>query len=266
MQIPKSEITQFQKQILSWYNIHKRDLPWRKTSDPYKILVSEIMSQQTQLARVVPKYEAWLQVFPSVNKLAMAKQSEVLRLWSGLGYNRRALYLQKCAQAIVHDHKGIFPKTKEQLQTLPGIGEYTAAAVSCFAFNKQIAVLDTNIRKVILINFKQYLAKDTPKALLQVAEQLLPTGKAKEWNQALMDYASAVLKKEKIPIPKQSTFKGSNRYYRGQIVKHLLTHHEVTIDELQTILQKDKEFLEKIVAGLDKDALVKKEGKIISLR
>lgn len=256
------EATLFQKKILAWYAKHQRDLPWRRDRDPYHILVSEIMLQQTQVTRVLLKYEAWLKAFPTVEKLAVAKTADVLRLWSGLGYNRRALYLQKTAQAIVSKHNGVWPKTVDELKKLPGIGEYTARAIACFAFDQQIAVVDTNIRKVILTQFPHFA---TEKNTQRLADQLLPKGKAYQWNQALMDYASSVLKQEKIPIPKQSKFLGSNRYYRGQTVKLLLEYQVVSISYLAKKLERDEVFIRSIIAGLIKDGLVIQKKDKISL-
>jgi A/G-specific adenine glycosylase len=252
-----SQIKRFQKKILTWYRQHQRDLPWRKTRDPYKILVSELMLQQTQVGRVIPKYEMWLEAFPTVSDLARAKTAEVLRLWSGLGYNRRALYLQKAAQTIVRDYKGIWPRDFQELERLPGIGSYTSRAVACFAFDQQVAVVDTNIRKVILLEVLHEAdnTMDT-KTMQGIAEQLLPKGKAYEWNQALMDYSSSVLKKEKIPIVKQSRFIGSNRFYRGQIIKYLTKVETAHITDLLTLLKLPSEKIENILAGLEKDTLV----------
>lgn len=263
MYIPPKQIKQFQKKILSWYQENKRDLPWRRTKDPYKILVSEVMLQQTQVARVLPKYEAWIAAIPTIERLAQAKTSEVLRLWSGLGYNRRSLYLQKTAQAVAENYNGIFPKDSTILKRLPGIGEYTAAAVACFAFGQQVAVVDTNVRKVILTQFSSASRRTnvqfSKKQIQEIAHVILPAGRAYEWNQALMDYASAMLKKEKIPIPKQSKFQGSNRYYRGQIIKLVLERGEVTLSALMTHFQKDAVFIARIVQGLEKDGLLKEE-------
>ena len=148
-----SEVKKFQQKILDWYEKNKRDLPWRRTRDPYKIWISEIMLQQTQVSRVIPKYEAWLEKFPTVASLAKAKTADVLAMWSGLGYNRRALNLKKTAERVVNEFGGKFPRDEKLLRSLPGIGEYTAGALLCFAFDEQIAVVDTNIRKVILTQF-----------------------------------------------------------------------------------------------------------------
>src|SRR5579859_5618795 len=126
MDISQEQIKHFQKEILAWYKIHKRDLPWRRTRDPYRILISEVMSQQTQIVRVISKYETWLEAFPTIQNLATAKTSRVLQLWSGLGYNRRALNLKKASEILVKDYSGRFPQTEKELVTLPGIGKYTA--------------------------------------------------------------------------------------------------------------------------------------------
>lgn len=250
---------EFQHFILSWYAENKRDLPWRQTRDPYNILVSEVMSQQTQISRVVPKYLLWLKKFPAIHDLANAKTADVLKAWSGLGYNRRGLYLQKCAQEIVTKYNGKFPKLEKELLRLPGIGEYTARAILCFAFDKQIAVIDTNIKKVIAVHFFNNTIPEK-KELEKFAENLLPKGRAYEWNQALMDYASQELKREKIALPKQSTFKNSNRYFRGQIIKYLVLHATATQEDffLQFKEKINKEKLEKILSGLLNDKLVVK--------
>jgi len=275
--IPQKDIKAFQTKILSWYKKNKRDLPWRETRDPYRILVSEVMLQQTQVSRVIPKYEAWLDAFPTIEALANAKTSEVLRLWSGLGYNRRALYLQKTAKALqelrisnyeLRNEKDTYwPKTIEALKKLPGIGEYTAAAVACFAFDQQVAVVDTNVRKVILtkLRINNYELRMTEKEIQGVADSLLPKGRAYEWNQALMDYASAMLKQEKIPLVKQSAFKNSNRYYRGQIIKILLEKKEVTVQELNDVFQKEETFVNGIVQGLVKDGMITVTGEQLAI-
>ncbi|MGH7203586.1 MAG: A/G-specific adenine glycosylase, partial [Candidatus Levyibacteriota bacterium] len=149
----QKEIMQFQQEILSWYSTHKRDLPWRKSRDPYRILVSEIMLQQTQVNRVIPKFISWFEAFPTVHDLEKAKVSDVLALWSGLGYNRRALNLKKAAQIVSEKYNGKFPQTEKELLAIPGIGQYTSRALLCFAFDQQVTVIDTNVRKVILIKF-----------------------------------------------------------------------------------------------------------------
>lgn len=263
------QITAFRKEILLWFAKNKRDLPWRHSRDPYNILISEVMLQQTQVSRVIPKFDAWMKRFPTVHVLAKASVHDVLSLWSGLGYNRRALYLQKLAMELVKNHKSEFPQDEMQLRKLPGIGEYTARALLCFAFNKQVAVVDTNVKKVIAVTFFKGKVPEQ-KVLQQIAEQLLPKGKAYEWNQALMDYASAELKKEKIAIPKQSTFKDSDRFYRGEIVRVLLKNKTISLAQLENHLQKagkgiQKERLEKIILSLEKNGFIQYEKKQLIL-
>jgi A/G-specific adenine glycosylase len=258
----------FQKMILTWYTKNKRDLPWRKTRDPYKIFISEVMSQQTQLTRVVPKYDAWLKRFPTVYELAHAPVSEVLKFWSGLGYNRRALNLQKAAKVIIGEYKGEFPHQVEELKKLPGIGKYTASSVACFAFNEQIPVIDTNIRKVITHEFfKGELPAE--KIIEDVAGKILPKGKAYEWNQALMDYSSLILKDKKIPVPKQSHFLSSNRYYRGQTIKLLLKVSAISITGLWDFFDErnpiERRRLEEILLAMQKDGLIRIKKDKISL-
>lgn len=285
MEIKQKDILTFQTEILSWYEKQKRDLPWRKTRDSYKILVSEVMLQQTQVSRVIPKYKAWLEAFPTVAALASAKTSDVLRLWSGLGYNRRALNLQKTALIISKEHKGIWPREVEQLKKLPGIGEYTARAVLCFAFGEQIAVVDTNVRRVILTHLAQNYAEPyakqrgkeiasvasgdlamTEKEIQEIADRLLPRGKAYEWNQALMDYSAAILKKEKIQIPKQSRFIGSNRYYRGKILKTLLVEKAAQKELLRNMIGlEDENLFDTLLTDLVKEGFIMLQGNKVKL-
>jgi len=260
------DVEKFQHEILDWYKKNKRDLPWRKTRDPYKILVSEIMLQQTQVSRVIPKYEAWLSSLPTVETLSQAKKEDILRLWSGLGYNRLALYLQKCAQAIVEIGK--WPETVEDLEKLPGVGPYTARAIACFAFQQQVAVVDANVRKVILLKFKKMELDN--KELQIIADQLLPIGRAYDWNQALMDYSNLVLQKEKVPTKKQSSFKDSNRYYRGKLMRLLLKQNNIPLQQVGLLLKddysaNDKQWLDRLINRLAKDGLITRDEEKIRL-
>jgi A/G-specific adenine glycosylase len=259
------QIQEFQKKILTWYKKNERDLPWRHDRNVYHILLSEIMLQQTQVLRVIPKYEAWLKRFPDFATLASAPKRDILFFWSGLGYNKRAFYLQKCAQIVLAVYAGEMPQDEKILQTFPGIGEYTANALLCFAFDKQVAVIDTNIKKVIAVHF--FHGSIPEKQILQhVATCLLPQGKAYTWNQALMDFASAEMKKEKIPIPKQTKFKDSDRYYRGQIIKLLLSNQQYTFEEFLVHLRQPIVRMKKILSGLERDQMVTQKGIYYILR
>src|SRR5581483_4865161 len=138
-----------QAALLEWFAAAGRDLPWRHTRDPYRIMVSEIMLQQTQVDRVIPKYHAFLAAFPTLEALAAAPTAEVIRAWSGLGYNRRAVNMQRTARAVLEEHGGQFPRDLPALLRLPGIGPYTAGAIACFAFEQDVGFMDTNIRRVV---------------------------------------------------------------------------------------------------------------------
>lgn len=223
MPLAKKRITEIQQTILRWYEENQRDLPWRKTHDPYKILVSEIMLQQTQVPRVIPKYEAFFERFPTMDSLATASAADVIREWKGLGYNRRALNLQRAIRMVVAELNGNFPNTVEGLLELPGVGRYTAGAVMNFAFGIDTPAVDTNIRLFIDLMVPTR-KKRTEHDHYNVAERLMPEGKAHAWLHAVMDYTSAELRSKR-PKSKQKKdteqFVGSNRYLRGQILDAL---------------------------------------------
>ena len=181
------------RRVLGWYRQHGRDLPWRKSSDPYHSLVAEFMLQQTGVGRVLPVYASFLERFPTLAVLADAPVADVIRAWSGMGYNRRAINLQRAARVIVEEHGGGVPRDPRVLETLPGIGRYTAAAIACFAYRRPVAVVDTNIRRVLgrmLLGHKDVDA-ETGWAL---AEAAVPKdgGRASSWHQALMDLGATV--------------------------------------------------------------------------
>jgi A/G-specific adenine glycosylase len=182
----------FQRRLLAWYRRHGRDLPWRHTRDPYRILVSEIMLQQTQVDRVVPKYREWLQRYPSVEALARATVREVREAWYPLGYNIRPRRLRDIARAAMRRHGGRIPDTREALLALEGIGAYTAGAVLAFAYGRDVAVLDTNVRRVLRRVFLGDGALATDGALWALSEALVPRGEAYDFNQALMDLGATV--------------------------------------------------------------------------
>ncbi len=181
--------------LLQWYAAQKRDLPWRATHDPYAILVSEIMLQQTQVDRVLPKYFQFLAAFPTLADLANAPTADVISVWVPLGYNMRAVRLQAIARQVLTEHHGRIPDTIEELLTLKGIGRYTAGAIACFAYHKQVATVDTNIRRVV---HRIFLGLDSPTPkindtqMLTLAERVLPPGEAYNWNQALMDLGATI--------------------------------------------------------------------------
>jgi A/G-specific adenine glycosylase len=191
--VDPAQLTRIQHDLLRWFAANARDLPWRRTRDPYRILVSEIMLQQTQVDRVKPKYEAFLAQFPTLQALAGATPGDVIRAWAGLGYNRRALNLQRTAQAVLRDHNGQFPDTPDALRSLPGIGPYTAGAVACFAFERDVAFMDTNIRRVVQRAFVGPDDAPAPdRVLLEIAQSAVPPGQGWTWNQAIMELGALI--------------------------------------------------------------------------
>src|SRR6266480_3364019 len=194
-QLAPDFLSQVHTQLLSWYEQEQRDLPWRSTSDPYAILVSEMMLQQTQVDRVLPKYQQFLAAFPTLAALADAPTAEVISVWVPLGYNTRAVRLQSIARQVMAEYEGRIPDTIDELLKLKGIGRYTAGAIACFAYHKQVATVDTNIRRVlqrIFLGFEYPEPRLNDIQALALAEQVLPVGEAYNWNQALMDLGATV--------------------------------------------------------------------------
>ncbi len=228
--------------LLEWYEIHRRTLPWRTNPDPYAVLVSELMLQQTQVDRVVPYFERFMSRFPSLTDLADAPRAEVIRLWSGLGYNRRAVHLHEAAKLIVERHAGQLPRERAALEALPGIGPYTAGAVLSIAFGRDEPAPDTNVRRVI----GRFVFGGSPAATEadDAARSLVPPARAGDWNQALMDLGSSVCLQRKPrcllcplqpgcrgagqiqPSARKSPtanelYAGSSRFYRGRLLAAL---------------------------------------------
>jgi A/G-specific adenine glycosylase len=237
MRLSQEKVFAFQRIVWNYYRKHGRAFPWRKTRDPYAILVSEVMLQQTQAERVVPFFKKWMQQFPTVQSLARAPLKKVLRAWSGLGYNRRALNLKRAAEKIVKEHGGKFPKTIPEIDALPGVGPYTAGAIAAFAFNTPSAFIETNIRTVYLHFFFKNKREVRDDEILRMVQKTLPTPslispskegekvRIRDWYNALMDYGG-MLKKTKgnmntrsAHYAKQSKFRGSRRELRGEILR-----------------------------------------------
>jgi A/G-specific adenine glycosylase len=226
--VPSIETEGFRAMVWQHYRQHRRDLPWRRTRDPYAILVSEIMLQQTQVARVIPKYEQFLAAFPTVMALSAAGSGEVLSLWQGLGYNRRALALHRAARHIVTQHGAIVPRTLVELRALPGIGPATAAAVLVFAFGLPVPFIETNIRSAFIHCFFREDTAVPDSAILPLVESTVDRHNPRDWYHALMDYG-AWLKKH-YPNPSRrsrhhtvhSPFAGSRRQLRAAVVRAVI--------------------------------------------
>ena len=252
----------FQTYIVRWYLLYGRhELPWRQTSDPYAILVSELMLQQTQVERVIPKFLAFLKRFPTVASLSKAELSEVLIFWQGLGYNRRAKYLWETARSV-NLAGGQFPRTEKGLRALPGIGPYTASAVAAFSYNLPVLMIETNIRTVFLYHFFPNQEQVTDKDILLLIEASLDTANPREWYWALMDYGSHL--KKIFPNPsrrsqqynKQSTFKGSSRQVRGEILRMLSTAKSMSQLQIGQRLTSNKIYLLPALQSLVHDGLI----------
>lgn len=283
-------IGKMRRKLLAWFKETGRDLPWRRTSDPYRILVSEVMLQQTQVDRVIPKYHAFLMKFPSWKKLAEAEQADVVRMWDGLGYNRRAVALHRLAKVITTPNPslgrrggmGELPSDYDALVALPGIGPYTAEAVRAFAFRaKGAAPVDTNIERILKRVFRAH-AFDR-KQLQKLAKEVAP-GDSWSWGHAMMDLGATVCtarspKCESCPLKAicasypceggdvvkrpQKKFADSDRMYRGRIVAQL-RGRSFDVDALQVaIALVDEERFGRLVDGLRKEGIIRmKDGKL----
>jgi len=263
------KIENFRHDVWDYYkNNGRHNLPWRKTKDPYRILVSEVMLQQTQVSRVIEKYKAFLIRFPNVRRLAEAPLSDVLKAWSGLGYNRRAKFLRAAAEVIVRGYSGRVPKAAIVLRTIPGVGPYTASAVRIFAFNEPDVLIETNVRTVYIHHFFVDTSKPIGRHklmrgqntihdddILLLAKQVAEGQDPRTWHWALMDYGVHIKKLHGNPArrsahyTRQSQFEGSLRQVRGEILRRL-TNGKNEI--------KGKKW-EKALAGLEKDGLIKNE-------
>lgn len=292
--IPSDKITSVRSGLLAWWHANRRDLPWRHTRDPYRIMVSEIMLQQTQVDRVIPYFHRWFEHFPTVYELAEAPTADVIRLWQGLGYNRRGVNMQRTAQAVV-ERGGDFPETVEELLKLPGIGPYTAGAIACFAFEQDVVFIDTNMRRVL---HRLFVGVDVPKPtasdkeVLAIATEVVPGGDGWNWNQGIMEFGALHCTARKplcIVCPLQNDcnafpeiqaalavngkperksksipFEKTNRYFRGRIVDALRAHEGegVALAEIGPLLRNDfseehMQWLVELVNGLERDGLAK---------
>ena len=287
-----------QDALISWYEADHRDYPWRRTDDPYEILVSEVMSQQTQLDRVREAWAAFTERWPTVDDLAAADRGEVVGFWTdhSLGYNNRAKYLHEAANQVVDDYGGAFPDTPEELSELMGVGPYTANAVASFAFNNGNAVVVTNVKRVC---FRAFDVPDDDDAFEAAASELMPEGESRVWNNAVMELGGVACTKSPScdeagcpwrewchayrtgdftapDVPEQPSFEGSRRQKRGRVVRALSQFDELALDELGPRVRVDyggeygEEWLRGLVSDLEDDGLVAvedgEEGTVVRLR
>ena len=265
--INSKKISEFRRTVWKYYNENGRhDLPWRKTKDPYRILVSEVMLQQTQVARVLEKYKQFLKRFPTVRALAKASLADVLKIWSGLGYNRRAKYLHDTAKQLMLFSRGRVFIASDELQKLPGIGPYTAAAIRVFAFNEPGILIETNIRAAFIHHFHSNVLQNvrvSDAEILPLAQKAAEGQDPRKWHWALMDYG-AYLKRSGVRnnsrsahYTKQSKFEGSLRQVRGEILREL---HKGPVNPMRSdLIGFGKEKVKKALVGLKRDGLIVKE-------
>ena len=273
-------------ELLSWGGPRLRDLPWRRTRDPWGVLVSEVMAQQTQVARIIPRWEEFMDRFPSPEALASAPLADLLRLWQGLGYPRRARALHDAAGRIAA--AGRFPETVEELMDLPGVGPYTARAVAAFAFGLDVGVLDTNVGRMLARLVGERLR---PAAAQALADELVPEGDAWIWNQVVMDFGATVCTARspgcggcpvkrtcawagsaEHPDPargsagvsgKQARFDGSDRQARGRLLAALVDG-AVPVGAVPSVMQRDPALADRLLTDLVAEGLCRRiDGEIV---
>ncbi len=293
--VDSAQLAQFPRKLISWYQKSGRDLPWRNTHDPYRILISEVMLQQTQVITVIERYERWLKRFPTVQSLAAAPTAAVLQEWAGLGYNRRALALHQIAQRVLRDYAGQFPTDIAELQTFKGIGEYTAHAIASFAFKQRAPLVDTNIKRVlgrIFFGFKKLeQLRDEHGLFWTLSRMIIERAKSPyDFNQGMMDFGATICiaKRPKCAVcPMQTICKSypsilkanpeqlrvktkrteplyfgqPRRIWRGKILQYLQTHQVATLTQIGKAIQPDWKaerlpWLTAVIATMAKDGLV----------
>ncbi|UWG51799.1 A/G-specific DNA glycosylase [Halalkaliarchaeum sp. AArc-CO] len=281
-----SDLKPIQTALIEWYESDHREFPWRETTAPYPVLVSEVMSQQTQLDRVIDAWEAFLEEWPTVESLAEADRADVVAFWSdhSLGYNNRARYLHEAANQVLEEFDGDVPETPADLQELMGVGPYTANAVASFAFNAGDAVVDTNVKRVL---YRAFSVPDDDRTFERVATRLMPPGESRAWNNAIMELGGVACGQTPHcdeagcpwrqwcrayetgdftapDVPEQPSFEGSRRQFRGRVIRALSEYDELALDELGPRVRVDyspagdhgREWLGDLLSGLEDDGLV----------
>ncbi len=266
-----SAVSAFRKKIYNYYAKESRSLPWRRNLNPYRVLVSEIMLQQTQVERVREKYREFLDAFPDVATLSRAPLQKILAVWQGMGYNRRALALRALARKVVDENRGMLPSDPEQLIALPGIGKYTAGAIAAFAFNKPVVFMDTNIRRVYIHEFFYDRELIHDREIIPLLERTMDRGNPRKWYNALMDYGAMLKQEQRNPNRKsvhyvrQSPFENSNRQVRGKILKVLVKEAALNTSQIVAKTGMDVERVKKNLVQLADEGFVKKRGKLFSI-
>ncbi len=269
--IARSVVKTFQKTIYEHFRKHGRKFPWRTAWDPYHILISEIMLQQTQVERVLSKYEPFIARFPDVASLAQANLREILDAWQGLGYNRRALALQRIAQRVIEEFEGRIPDSPDTLRTFPGIGGATAGAIVAFAFNRPAFFIETNVRRVFLHFFFPGAQNVSDRQILPLVEQTMDRKQPRTWYYALMDYGTMLKGLEVNPnrrsahYHKQAPFQNSDRQVRGLILKALIKSPNVSVRELVRTLKTTPERMDRVIDQLVDEGFLTRTGNRLAI-
>lgn len=281
--LPRSSPRRIRTALLAWYDAEHRDFPWRATRDPYAVLVSEVMLQQTQASRVAERFARFMSRFPTAASLADASPAAVLTEWSGLGYNRRALALQRTAAVVTRDG---WPKDVAGLERLPGIGPYTARAVASLAFGHRVGVVDTNVRRWLVRRFGVADAARPLQALADALATAASDGRQDAWTHATMEFGARVCRARgplcdacpiahgcpsrgraaHVPVPRQAPLRGSDREIRGSIVRRLsrADGHQLAVGELELDADEPERW-NRVLAGLERDGLVQLADGVVRL-
>jgi A/G-specific adenine glycosylase len=267
MKISAKQKVEFKAALQPYLKEKYRDLPWRRTKDPYKVLVSEFMLQQTQVLRVIPYYQKFINEIPNFSALFCVKSAKLLRLWQGLGYNRRALYLKRTAELIVNNYNGKLPADIPELIKLPGVGVNTAGAVMVYAFNQPSVFVETNIRKVIIKHFFSGEEKVSDVQIAQVISRVLDYKNPRAWYFAVVDYGAQLSRSRDVANSRsshyhpQSKFEGSSRQLRAAIVRLILEKGRST-KELEGHYTKRKNKIPKILTQLEGEGFIRRQGSL----
>ncbi len=256
-------LARFRGAVRGYYQRHRRRFPWRETDDAYAILVSELMLQQTQTERVREKYKAFLERFPDFAALAAAPMRDVLLLWQGLGYNRRARFLKQTAEMVMGVYGGVLPADPDELRKLPGVGSATAGALAAFVYNRPVVFIETNIRRAVLHWFFPDCDAVPDKEIRPVLEAVLDYANPREWYYALMDYGAALgrggrenANRRSRHYSRQSRFEGSRRQRRGQILRLLTGGERMSPAELKSRLPEPEDLTQEALAGLEREGFI----------
>ena len=267
----RSGIRDFRKMVLGYYRRNGRQMPWRETTDLYRILVSEIMLQQTQVERVLVRYPEFIGAFPDFSSLAEASLSDILRVWQGMGYNRRAIALRKCAVLANEKFGGTLPRDVEMLMTFPGIGRATASSIAAFAFDLPVVFIETNIRRVFIHFFFDGREDIRDAEILPIVEKAMDRRSPRVWYWALMDLGSQLKKTTTNPnrrsahYLKQGAFPGSDRQIRGKIVRLLLQVPDREVGQIEREMDADGARIRRILVSLENEGFITRKGDRVAI-